>query len=499
MIQELNTEDLIIYQCKQLFPDYTVLNTVSTSLSKYGVSLGVASHTPRRISTPARYMLLLLGHGSCSEEELASLLGMLPDDVQTYGNELLSSGLVNYRKYSTHRELEITSAGRTYIRDNESVKSRITSTLHLVFNPLTGDLEPLRILARSDTGVEFKLPAVSPIPSLVDISLDGVRRAAPDSGVVDVTSLNVNASGYDTDMCVALLADSEQCEANKLMLFRGAEYLPSETTILQEMMDSGERQSLRDLFSELDFSIELPGEFESLRDPMAQVVDLEKGLARIDQDIYYKRIRIQEVEEDSEREGLEAEIDRLSEGRTELAGRLNNEISAFFEAMSIRPQMLRTEQLRELLLKAFTDAEEEIVVVSGFMRDSAFEDGRLYESIKTAVGRGATVKFAWGLNTFKNTDNDIEARNEGHNIERIINARLGELDKSKFISIRRMTHEKILICDDKYAVAGSFNWLSNSGIRGNAAQREVGVYSEDSRYISGLKDFVADIWDRPRS
>jgi len=43
---------------------------------------------------------------------------------------------------------------------------------------------------------------------------------------------------------------------------------------------------------------------------------------------------------------------------------------------------------------------------------------------------------------------------------------------------RTETHEKFIICDNRFCVFGSFNWLSYRGERDRGYRRETSLYSE---------------------
>jgi phosphatidylserine/phosphatidylglycerophosphate/cardiolipin synthase-like enzyme len=50
-------------------------------------------------------------------------------------------------------------------------------------------------------------------------------------------------------------------------------------------------------------------------------------------------------------------------------------------------------------------------------------------------------------------------------------------------------HAKLLICDDDWLVAGSFNWLSNSGRSNN---EEYSCIIRDKKFVSTELDIVVD-------
>ncbi len=53
-----------------------------------------------------------------------------------------------------------------------------------------------------------------------------------------------------------------------------------------------------------------------------------------------------------------------------------------------------------------------------------------------------------------------------------------------------ITHEKVLICDKKFVVVGSFNWLSFKGDKQRGLRLEKSVYTEE---LSVIEDALKDI------
>ena len=55
------------------------------------------------------------------------------------------------------------------------------------------------------------------------------------------------------------------------------------------------------------------------------------------------------------------------------------------------------------------------------------------------------------------------------------------------------THEKVVICDRKYAIVTSFNWLSFNPKPGKAIRRETGMRITDSVAVQGLRQRLMEV------
>ena len=101
--------------------------------------------------------------------------------------------------------------------------------------------------------------------------------------------------------------------------------------------------------------------------------------------------------------------------------------------------------------------------------------------IKNCLDRGVDIIIAWGYK--KSGSISSEHKNAGEKAIRelqewtSLNKTKGTLETFYFSN-----HSKILICDTKYAVMGSFNWLSNSG----------GSENEECSWIIYNKTFIEE-------
>ena len=64
----------------------------------------------------------------------------------------------------------------------------------------------------------------------------------------------------------------------------------------------------------------------------------------------------------------------------------------------------------------------------------------------------------------------------GQDLKQLLNFSNKENTKGKIYLAEYKNHSKILICDDKYAVCGSFNWLSNA--RGKSVERSYVIHDK---------------------
>ena len=135
---------------------------------------------------------------------------------------------------------------------------------------------------------------------------------------------------------------------------------------------------------------------------------------------------------------------------------------------------------RKLLLQTLDTANSTIVIFSGWLTDYSVNN-EFRNKLKNCLSRGVDIIIAWGYK--KSGDISSQEKNTG---EKSINELQEWTSQNKtsgtLESFYFPNHSKILICDTKYAVMGSFNWLSNKG----------GSENEERSWIVYNKNFIQD-------
>ncbi|MEK9789320.1 MAG: phospholipase D-like domain-containing protein [Candidatus Woesearchaeota archaeon] len=135
---------------------------------------------------------------------------------------------------------------------------------------------------------------------------------------------------------------------------------------------------------------------------------------------------------------------------------------------------------RKKLLDTLDNAQRTIVIFSGWVTDfSVTSEFRL--KLKECLNRGVDIIIAWGYKKSRGIHITEDHVNKAERSIRELQE-WTSLNNTKGIlqTFYFPNHSKILICDDKYAVMGSFNWLSNSG----------GSENEERSYIIYNRDFI---------
>lgn len=141
----------------------------------------------------------------------------------------------------------------------------------------------------------------------------------------------------------------------------------------------------------------------------------------------------------------------------------------------------------EVLTQALEEAKTRIVIVTPFIR-ARLANPLFQTQLNACIRRGVNVHVFHGLMNNRPTfPNDSEVDQENDRIQRAYRYIVGVRHRLRFIRLTQHQnigeHSKILICDDRWAVVSSFNWLSNP------ETHETGIKTDDSDTIQDLVQF----------
>ncbi|WP_028552333.1 phospholipase D-like domain-containing protein [Paenibacillus sp. UNC451MF] len=140
---------------------------------------------------------------------------------------------------------------------------------------------------------------------------------------------------------------------------------------------------------------------------------------------------------------------------------------------------LKNHEIREVFNAALNDAREEINIVSPWITRKVVDE-EFVRRIERALKRGVCVKIVYGIS-------EPSIQQNGRTDQTAEIADILQRKFKKFGDLFRMkygqTHHKLLICDNRFYVEGSFNFLSFRGEYDENTRSEGGTYSEDREMI----------------
>ena len=172
------------------------------------------------------------------------------------------------------------------------------------------------------------------------------------------------------------------------------------------------------------------------------------------------------------RMGISKDKEALDKKRREQGARLEELIKAYDAAKAASKseraptsiEVLSTnKQHRDQLLHAFESAEKVVVVLCGWAT-SYVVDSEFQRLLAKALKRGVSVYLGDGYQAANEPTPPKKHEKEAEdNLLKLKEWAANQNTEGVLVVKKYPNHAKILICDNKYAVNGSFNWLSNAG------------------------------------
>jgi hypothetical protein len=156
-------------------------------------------------------------------------------------------------------------------------------------------------------------------------------------------------------------------------------------------------------------------------------------------------------------------------------------------------QMLQTYEHPSYLQLALKGAQDRLLIVSPWVRRPVVSH-QFLDELEAKLSDGVDIFIGWGFADLRDEDSDID-----HDV-------LADFERLKerypwTLHFRRLgnTHAKILICDNRFMIVTSFNWLSFKGDPKRTFRDERGIYVEVPEQIeSQFKEWSVRISNEGR-
>ncbi len=153
-------------------------------------------------------------------------------------------------------------------------------------------------------------------------------------------------------------------------------------------------------------------------------------------------------------------------------------------------KLLRNSEIRDIFVDTIVSADTEIDIISPWADPKVLTP--LRDKLQDAINRGVTIKIVYGIGNFKSSNKKKNISKE--ELKAITTEKVLKQYEAEFSSTKRFkiykgnTHIKLLICDNKYYVLGSYNYLSFKGdYSGYDVRSEIAEYSESADLLKKLR------------
>ena len=494
----------VVARAHRRFPDHKVDVAFPVCLPVYELRLRVVEMAEHELSASARFILQLSNLGVAQPSELGKLLGLTGRYVVEAAAELLNDGLVAQRP---DLGIEITDKGREILRSGgRSLRPRNRHP-RVPYDFLTKriiDIDTKRLLEGTIARKEglFVVPAKPRKPRLSNVRIDEVRdydnihlqRRTP-TEILEIADIKDVWLKYRDDVVLVKL-DEPGSSTPTFAAYRARQYLQEESSAIQRLADSG-ADLVPDEFKITEPSSHGVSSASTTWEEASLISDIDEIHSEVvEKDLAVAEARVTQgtTQSAEERTNLTRQIVELEAEKLNLTNRLAEREDELRTLTKGETRLIKTEEHRYLLLQAIDKASSELTLVSAWIDPYAFDD-EICRRLAAAIGRGVTVRIAWGLGINRRRGSD-GFRNKAKG-----DRALGELRKlipkglrDKLIVKLTETHEKFIICDDQFCASGSFNWLSYRGERDSGYRRETSLYSERPDDVALWKENAASLF-----
>lgn len=484
MMTEKNDISAVRARAKRRFQDYDVEFVYSVCLPVYELRLRIVELETGKLSTAARFVLMLVNVPVAEVSEIRRLLGLSESDVVTAMGELLSASLV---LQNPDQRILITEQGRAVLREGGRTYRPRNRHPRIPYDPLVrvvAGVELDDLLDRENVRKQgLFIPTTKPRrPRLSQVRLSEVQdyeerfsNRKQNTEILQVADIKDIRLRYRTDVVLVKLSH-RQSRAQLYVAYRAQQFLEEETEALQRLAATG-----ADLVPD-DIRPTEAGSTSSLnclapeeRAIVGNIGELDKALDKAGLEVAEAEAARSATQDERERADLQETIRSLKAQQFELQNELRQREESLKELSQGEARLVKTEEHRPLLLQAARTAKSELTIASAWVNSRALDD-ELCVILASAISNGVTVRIAWGLGT-RGRESERN-RVKGDEALGELKRKISERHKRRLIIKRTETHEKFVICDDEFCVAGSFNWLSYRGQVDNGYRRETSLYSE---------------------
>lgn len=152
------------------------------------------------------------------------------------------------------------------------------------------------------------------------------------------------------------------------------------------------------------------------------------------------------------------------------------------------PLHLVNHEIKEMFLESFRIVEKELDICSPWISKNVVNE-KFIRLMREALYRNVTIKILYGLDSSSDEFNINRSRNSDC-IAEFLKLEFSDFYSKTFFIQRDNIHYKVVLCDDKFKLEGSYNYLSFDGEYYDSSVRKegspFGTNIEEIKKIRGL-------------
>jgi hypothetical protein len=484
----MNIEELAAKR-GEAYPGYKLVDFYEAALPSYSLVLQALMHRQRPLTAIEEFILRSVDTGQETVDEVAGLLGLEWAVVEMGLDTLQRRSCVSLKApLNDHREdvrIELTNHGRSALSELILYEPEPTS-FNVCLDALTGQFYPSRPLMQPKDVRELglhEIPTLLAVPRLEELDRMALKRIVRESQrdlpdrserreLSEILAVEKTWTAYRTMRVLQYIRAEDG--ALQVEVYDGSERSRShESALLQ--METSRYRPLRAV-SAADVPPADPAELDVIdRLTLAAARRSAVEAPKLEVEIKEKREAIAEAEARlgsrvvSERQDASHRIEQLQQ---ELAERENRLHQLEQERGSV--EVLQMHEHRPKLMAALKEATHQLIIVSPWLNGQAV-DYELRQEIGNALKRGVLIQIGYGFG-----EPNPEEKRTIEKLRRVAQNKRGRLKLYRVGEV----HSKVLICDDRFMVMGSFNWLSFGGDPTRGSRVEDGMLTRDKKAIA---------------
>jgi DNA-binding MarR family transcriptional regulator len=470
------------------FPGYKLADFYEAAFPSYAIQLQVLMQVKRPLPVLEEFILKTADSGMTKISEIAGVLGLEHAAVEGGFDQLQKRDYIYFnasQESSKNISVLITNKGRNVLKELFITEPQ-PSNYPVCMDALTGLLFPWQPLAQPRDIKKWEIhqvPTYIATPKIEQIEFLSLKRLVAETQR-DLPPLTTKRELVD------LLAIEKLWTAYRRM--RILQYVrEGDGAILVQVFDRGDRspeheaalinmenKQLRPLRAVIQSQVpEInPEDFrviDSKKLDAARQIAIEspkiKQEIEVKTQILEQAKSLQSSELVQDRREATFQVEQLNEQITMLESRLKE-----MESQAGTTEVLQMYEHRPKLIEALRTAKNQVLIVSPWLNTDAI-DYELRLEIGKALQKGVDILIAYGFSE--------ESRAEKESVKRLKETADKKKGKLKLHRIGDL-HSKVLICDEKFMVLTSFNWLSFAGDPTRGTRYEDGMLTRDKNAIA---------------
>lgn len=445
---------------------YKLVTYYKAAFPVYRINCEIILQRKKELGLIQEFCLKYIRAGAKNTNNLMNFLGLEEKVIISNILNLHQLDMINY-KFGT-KEVTLTSKGIDALEKNNFLFPEQLNYTFLI-DGLTGEYQINESLDKGEwvRNILHLIPFIERKPEMDEINLNNVKIVASkqqrlnnnsylDGDILSIKDIDKIEKLYRRLNVLVFTNDNGEFE---IQVYDVNKRVQQYETKLMSMI--GKKFNI---IPTVEFNSEVDNKGTTLVDEVKMKEKVEEVNDILDS-IKEIETRVQDIE------SIDVQSDEEYLTKTMQISQLKKELEIEKQKVKYAPKILNTYEHRPILIKALKEAKRQVVIVSPWIKDDA-TDSELRGEIRNAMARKVKVVICYGI--ADKIESDVKFTVD------LLNKLKEDKSIGKYLSLVKLgnTHEKVLVCDDKFTVITSFNWLSFKGDPKRGFRQETGTLLE---------------------